>query len=143
MTRYCPSCQQEKDISNYGKNNSYKDGYQVYCDSCLKKKRTEYYNKNKQKLINKSINYYNKRKKLTQDWIIKYLSEHSCEDCGESDIVVLQFDHPEGEKLFSLGDNLGRCSLQKYITEASRCSVVCANCHVRRTAKQQLWWRLN
>jgi len=61
---------------------------------------------------------------------------HPCADCGESDIVVLEFDH-QRDKVADVS-LLARdgYSLDKIKREIDKCEVVCANCHRRRTAKQ-------
>lgn len=143
MMKTCPSCLLEKPISEFSKNNSYQDGHNVYCRKCQKEKSKEYYLNNKKKISERAINYYKKRRDETRSWLISYLKTHPCVDCGESDIVVLQFDHPIGQKNFSLGDSLGRISLKKFKKEAEKCEVVCANCHTKRTAKLQDWWKLD
>ena len=70
-----------------------------------------------------------------------YLSKHTCIDCGESDIVVLEFDH-KSNKFKEIGKMVtGRCSLQRVILEIEKCEVRCANCHRRKTAHQQGWFK--
>jgi hypothetical protein len=55
---------------------------------------------------------------------------------GESDPVVLEFDHVRGrkraplERLVSVG-----CSREALLAELDKCVVRCANCHRRRTAQ--------
>ncbi len=77
------------------------------------------------------------RKKL-----LAYLLEHPCVDCGESDPVVLEFDHVRGEKRFTIARAVsGSTRSWKLIKiEIDKCEVRCANCHVRRTAKQFGWY---
>jgi hypothetical protein len=57
-----------------------------------------------------------------------------CVECGETDLVVLDFDH-RGDKLAKVTD-LARneYSLARLQREIDRCEVRCANCHRRRTA---------
>lgn len=69
---------------------------------------------------------------------LEYLTKHPCIDCGETDPIVLDFDHKDSESKF-----LGVCQLigsrytwKTILAEISKCSVRCANCHRRRTAKQ-------
>lgn len=71
----------------------------------------------------------------------EYKASKGCMDCGEKDPIVLELDHRErAEKNFSIGDKarLG-FSLERMQQEISKCDVVCANCHRRRTAKQMGW----
>jgi hypothetical protein len=65
--------------------------------------------------------------------LIEYLREHSCVDCGEDDVMVLEFDHL-GDKEFNISGGLRDRSLAALIAEMAKCEVVCANCHRRRTA---------
>ena len=60
-----------------------------------------------------------------------------CVDCGESDLVVLDFDH-RGEKRANV-TVLARneYSLASLQCEIDRCEVRCGNCHRRRTAAQR------
>ena len=69
--------------------------------------------------------------------IFDYLLEHPCVDCGESDVVVLEFDHVQGEKKYNISDLARRYSSWKTVkAEIDKCEVRCANCHRRITAKR-------
>lgn len=90
-----------------------------------------------------------KRKKGLSDQAIvnlqychHYLAEHPCIDCGETDIVVLQFDHVRGHKRDNVS-SLARSGhpLEVIKTEIDKCEIRCANCHVRKTAREQNWYK--
>ncbi len=66
--------------------------------------------------------------------IVQFLKEHPCLDCGEDDVVVLEFDHI-GDKLFDVSFGLRSRNWDDVLAEIEKCEVVCANCHRRRTAK--------
>lgn len=73
----------------------------------------------------------------------EHLTSNPCVDCGESDIVVLEFDHLPGcEKLFDVGRAWDR-KWDDVVKEISKCEVVCCNCHRRRTTKRSNGWRMN
>lgn len=60
-------------------------------------------------------------------------------DCGESDPVVLEFDHLR-EKRDTISSLLRwQTSWPAIEREMSRCAVRCANCHRRKTALERGW----
>lgn len=63
-----------------------------------------------------------------------YLCNHPCVDCGESDPVVLEFDHVRGEKVANVANLIsGAGKFQRLMDEIAKCDVRCANCHRRKT----------
>jgi hypothetical protein len=75
--------------------------------------------------------------------VLKYLKTHPCVDCGETDPVVLDFDHVRGVKRQSVTRMIScQWSLTSVFEEIAKCVVRCANCHRRKTAKAQNWSRL-
>jgi hypothetical protein len=71
--------------------------------------------------------------------VVAHLRAHPCVDCGESDLVVLDFDHlPGADKRFDIARAVTG-STRSWATihaEILKCEVVCANCHRRRTARR-------
>ena len=55
-----------------------------------------------------------------------------CIDCGESNLLVLDFHHP-GDKEDNLA-NLRQKKLMVFVREAYKCELLCGNCHKRRHA---------
>lgn len=90
--------------------------------------------------------HYRARQKVirarTKDRILRcvlvYLSTHPCVDCGESDPIVLEFDHRDPTtKKFDVCTGINHGYSQKAIMEEiPKCDVRCANCHRRKTAEQ-------
>jgi hypothetical protein len=54
-------------------------------------------------------------------------------NCGETDPIVLEFDHLRDKK-FNIGKAWRGHEWQSVLDEIAKCEVVCANCHRRRTA---------
>jgi hypothetical protein len=65
----------------------------------------------------------------------EYLQLHACSSCGESDAVVLEFDHLS-EKLRDVGWLSSVTGAATVRAEILKCRVLCANCHRRHTATQ-------
>lgn len=106
------------------------------CKKEQAKAARKHYLKNKDK-IKKRTRESNKKSIIrNRTFLWNYLLKNPCVDCGESDPVVLQFDHVRGKKRFALSDgaknSYGIETLQK---EIDKCEIRCANCHTRKTAK--------
>lgn len=111
------------------------------CRKCIKKYRSKYYKKNKDHIKVKSKRNNTLYKQRNAQFIWDYLKEHPCTDCGETDPVVLEFDH-RGDKKYHLSEMVSRySSLTKINQEIAKCDVRCANCHRRKTAKQFNFYR--
>jgi len=73
-------------------------------------------------------------RKANRAFVAAYLSEHPCVDCGERDVLVLEFDHVRGVKKANVTDLVREaCSRRRLVLEIEKCEVRCANCHRRRT----------
>jgi hypothetical protein len=76
-------------------------------------------------------------------YTLSFLKTHPCIACGEADPVVLDFDHIRGVKrygvFYMVSHQWGLKSIQE---EIDKCQVLCANCHRRKTAQQQNWYKL-
>lgn len=66
-----------------------------------------------------------------------HLADHHCVDCGESDPIVLEFDH-RGDKSFEIGAAVTRVmGLRQVAAEIAKCDVRCANCHRKKTYRER------
>lgn len=137
----CNKCGLEKDTSEFRPNSRKKDGLQAYCRICDKAFQAEWYLKNKEKCIKKSKERNRKYEKEGKDFVIDYLKSHPCVDCGEKDIIVLEFDHLADKESTISQMIRDKCSIEKIQKEIDKCEVRCANCHKRRTAKQFNWYK--
>ena len=74
---------------------------------------------------------------------VAYLKTHPCVSCGESDFVVLDFDHRDQSKKTASVSRMRQdvYSWERIKAEIAKCDVLCANCHRRRTAKQLGWYK--
>lgn len=73
--------------------------------------------------------------------VLAYKLDNPCVDCGEADPIVLDFDH-RGDKVCAVSQMSGRgWSLRRLFAEIAKCDVRCANCHRRKTAIAQEWFR--
>ena len=83
-----------------------------------------------------------KRQRLKKRrYSLEYLSSHPCVDCGETNPVVLEYDHRRDKK-FNIGTAISSSNLswEKIKLEIEKCDVRCANCHRKRHAKINNWY---
>ena len=136
----CYQCKQEKELdafaSRQGKTLS-------YCIQCYE----HAYGPLSEKKANDTAKARAMRKRQTkkcQEFIKTLLESTPCMDCGIKDLIVLQFDHrnPE-EKESGISCLMAEGRMTRLQEEVAKCDVVCANCHIKRTAKTFGSWRLN
>ena len=140
--KICTACKEEKELNDFSWRNKLKGLKNSWCKSCLNK-----YNKRKWKesshrrSSNMKANYI--RKKRNSQFVWNYLEKHSCVDCGESNPVVLEFDHRDvSTKVSTISDMIaGSYSIERIKFEIEKCDVRCANCHRIRTSKQLEWYK--
>ena len=94
----------------------------------------KYYEANKAAVKARArVNTQITRKKV-KAWLLDYLREHPCVDCGETNPIVLEFDHVRGTKHFNIAEAASRTlSLNRVMNEVAKCEVRCANCHRQKT----------
>jgi transcriptional regulator with XRE-family HTH domain len=70
-------------------------------------------------------------------FVLEHLRTASCVDCGETDLVLLDFDHLGAKRGSVMVLALDEHSIASLEREISGCEIRCANCHRRRTVQQQ------
>ena len=105
------------------------------CRPCRSAYGKEHYAANRQRYIDQAQVVKQRLRLERTTYLIEFFEKHSCADCGESDPVVLEFDHLR-DKRFSIGSKLCTATWNDILAEIEKCEVVCANCHRRRTAQR-------
>ncbi len=105
------------------------------CRPCRSEYGAEHYQANRDQYIARATAHSKRLARERTEYLIAYFGKHPCMDCGETDPVVLEFDHV-GKKSFSIGQALKSYKWQRILDEIEQCEVVCANCHRKRTARR-------
>ncbi len=99
----------------------------------------KHYSENKVKMIEKAKLNNQLAKDRNKRYIKDYLSTHPCIDCGNNNIIVLEFDHISNDKKHNISNMSSQAySLQAIQEEINKCEVRCANCHRIATHNRRL-----
>ena len=92
-----------------------------------------HYEKNRDVIKRKAKENSRATRERVGKWLLDYLRDHPCIDCGEADPIVLEFDH-QRDKKFAIGSATSKgVALSTVVAEVEKCEVRCANCHRRKT----------
>lgn len=100
----------------------------------------KFYLKHRDRIKIQSTNGRLIHKKRNKSFIAEYLKLHPCIDCGNNNIIVLDFDHLDASiKITEVSYMVNSgWSLENIIKEIAKCEVVCSNCHRIRTHNRRL-----
>ena len=139
-TRTCLHCREEKEIGEFyfaaarGKRH-------VYCKSCKIAYNKRHYRENKQRYIDLVMQKKRERLPDNRSNLWKYLLANPCIDCGETDLIVLEFDHLDPlTKTANISEMMSSYTWKRIRKEIDKCEVRCANCHRIKTAHQFGWY---
>ena len=138
--KQCCRCGEVKAVAEFTFKNRATGRLHSFCRACHKAWNRAHYERNRAKYIATA-------KRNTAAYIvenlrrlIEYLLEHLCVDCGETDVLVLDFDHRDrSTKRMAVGSLVRYGSWNNLEAEIAKCDVRCANDHRRRTAHQFGW----
>jgi len=140
--KQCSVCGEVKEEEEF--NFRHKDKGQKWgtCKVCQANQRKTWYENNKEKQIETVRTNRQRAIREAQTYIWNYLLNHPCVDCGETNPVVLEFDHVRGQKRKAVGD-FARAgySIETISAEIEKCEVRCANCHRIKTHRERGWFR--
>jgi hypothetical protein len=141
VMKKCTGCGLERPITEFAIKDRGTDRRGTRCRACRSAYGKRHYANNREQYIARSkARPHHQERALYWSWLMNYLASHPCVDCGETEPVVLQFDHRDGTtKVDTVGSMLNRASWTTLLNEVAKCDVRCANCHRLRTAEQFGW----
>lgn len=133
----CTKCKVDYPIpyeNNFNKRKSTADGLQNHCKACIAIFHKEHYKLRSQYYKDKARAHCAQYRLRNLQYVVDYFKLHPCVDCGETDPIVLEFDHLRDKK-YNVSQ-LITGSFETLVFEIQKCEVRCANCHRRKTAIQ-------
>jgi hypothetical protein len=144
VKKRCSRCQHRRVRSTgfYRRKGSV-DGYDGYCKVCRRELSTVRYHNNPAYRHAVNVGSAESRVRRVAELrrlVSEYLVGHPCIDCGEDNAAVLSFDHMRGRKVANVSTMVQEgWRWSRVEREIAKCEVRCANCHAKRTSRQQAW----
>jgi hypothetical protein len=134
--RKCYRCGELKAVDEFAWRRKGRGQRDSFCRPCRSAYGKEHYAANRQRYIDQARVVKQRVALERTRYLIEYFVAHPCVDCGDTDPVVLEFDHLR-DKCFDIGQKLAVRRWTSILAEIEKCEVVCANCHRRRTARRR------
>lgn len=139
--RACSICNTVRSEDEYNYRNK-KEGIKLTaCRYCTRRQVRAHYIQNREYYLAKAQKRNKRLRVAVREYVWSYLELHPCIDCGETDPVVLEFDHISEKTIAVSHMNQIGADIDKVQMEIDKCVVRCANCHRRKTSVQFGWYR--
>jgi hypothetical protein len=132
----CYRCGEIKPAEQFAWRQKARNQRDSFCRPCRAAYKHQHYRANRQRYIDQAAASKRTLRLERTRYLLEFFAEHPCQDCGEDDPLVLEFDHL-GNKSFDIGQALVQRMWKRILAEIAKCEVVCANCHRRRTAHRR------
>jgi hypothetical protein len=143
ITKVCTGCGMPKPMDEFPIRHKLRGTRGTRCRSCRSAYgKLHYQRKRDHYLARAKARRAGGRGRGSKYWayLMSHLQSHPCVDCGETDPLVLQFDHRDGTmKVDAVGRMVNRANWSSLLAEIAKCDVRCANCHRLRTAEHARW----
>jgi hypothetical protein len=138
----CVICKQSLPLTAFNKRVASDDGLQIHCRECNRQRARAYYERNREKHKQDVRPYIAQYQQRNRALVFEHLRSHPCVDCGEQDVVVLEFDHVREQKTDAVTQLVWRTvSVETLLAEIAKCDVRCVNCHRRKTHRERGTWK--
>jgi ArsR family metal-binding transcriptional regulator len=89
----CSRCGETKELVAFGFRNQAAGRRHKRCKTCVAEYGKQHYAENRQAYISRNGQQSRQRTLALKAQVWRYLAEHPCVDCGETNSIVLEFDH--------------------------------------------------
>lgn len=137
MDKYCGRCRATKPTEQFGVKNREKGWLQPWCRDCERVYKAAWYSRHRTEHIEHVRIQRLATKEANRMRVLAYLMDHPCVDCGQTNLVVLDFDHLRDKRwnvTYMVSAGFPWSTIE---TEIARCQVLCANCHRIKTARER------
>jgi hypothetical protein len=140
VMKTCTLCKKPKVDSQFSFRNKAKNRRASWCKECYAERNKKHYEDNKASYRQRALEWKRNYRKDVYKFLFEYFETHLCVDCGETDPVVLDFDHQRDKQTTISKMIRNQKPIEAIKKEMAKCEVRCANCHRRKTAKDFGWY---
>jgi hypothetical protein len=135
VEKVCNGCGFNRRRDEFTLKNSRTNQRHSQCRICCRRRAKDHYQRNRAAYIQRNRRNNPLQRQRNAALVYEYLLVHPCMLCGESDPVVLEFNHADARtKVANISDLIqSGCSIERINGEIAKCEVACANCHQRLT----------
>ena len=137
MDKRCGRCRTTKPAEEFGFKNRARGWLQPWCRGCERTYKAAWYLRHRTMQMERVKVQRAALKVENRIRLLAYLGEHPCVDCGQTNLVVLEFDHVRDKRwniTYMVSAGFPWSTIE---TEISNCQVRCANCHRIKTAHER------
>jgi hypothetical protein len=138
----CGSCGLVKPLAEFNFRNRLLGTRHTTCKSCQRTFKRAYYERNLEAYKRTSAKQKAEAMQRNRERVRAYLLTHPCVDCGETDVMVLQFDHVRNKHKAISHLIIDGAAWERIEREIDKCDVRCANCHRKKTARERGWYKV-
>jgi hypothetical protein len=135
-TARCGRCSQQVPLSDFHLSGGRR---QSWCKRC----RADYMRDRGDLHRSQSRAARERRRARAREFVLGVLESGRCEDCGNADPLILEFDHLRDKRADVAVLVHEGYALRHVRAEVEKCQLVCVNCHRRRTARRAGTWRVD
>lgn len=136
--RACPKCGELTPLDQFPPVRRGEPRLQTWCRECFAEANARNYARNREREKERLIPQSRAPRIRLKSRLIEFLKDHPCVDCGETDLVVLRFDHLR-DKAADVAQLVASGAAWETIAhEIAKCEVRCANCHRLKTAMRYM-----
>lgn len=130
--RTCTKCRVAKLPDAFALRRTERGTLQSWCRDCHKTHAAERYRRMTPEQMRRKRQADRATTTALRRRIWEHLRGRACVDCGQKDVLTLEFDHI-GAKTGNVSDLVRNGSWSAVLIEIGKCEIRCANCHRRQT----------
>ena len=140
-SKACCTCKKEIPINEYSWKIKKRSKRSTKCKDCTNEYSRQHYKNNINDYVARAKKNRARYKKEGRNLIYEFKLSNPCTSCGESNPIVLEFDHLDPQTKRNDVSTMAThgYSIESLEKEIEKCIILCANCHRQKTAKQQNW----